>query len=117
MSFQSKYLGMSPYKCPSLFSILPFIEYEYGIWHPPGGCNALMAAMAEACADMGVTIRCNAKVDRLEFKGDQAVAAVINGQPHHHDHFILNADAAWAIKNLIPPSLRPKSYSDPSSTA
>ena len=47
LSFQSKYLGMSPFECPGLFSILPFIEYEYGVWHPRGGCNALMAAMAD----------------------------------------------------------------------
>src|SRR5262245_41028814 len=29
-SFQSKYLGMSPFNCPSLFSILSFLEYENG---------------------------------------------------------------------------------------
>ena len=27
-SFQSKYLGMSPFRCPSLFTILSFMEYE-----------------------------------------------------------------------------------------
>src|SRR5689334_2768700 len=32
--FQSKYLGMSPFRCPSLFSILSFLEYEHGVWHP-----------------------------------------------------------------------------------
>ncbi|MGB1927079.1 MAG: phytoene desaturase family protein, partial [Rubripirellula sp.] len=37
-AFQSKYLGMSPFQCPSLFSILSFLEYEYGVWHPTGGC-------------------------------------------------------------------------------
>ena len=31
-SFQSKYLGMSPYRCPSLFTILAFMEYEFGIF-------------------------------------------------------------------------------------
>ena len=45
-SFQSKYLGMSPYKCPSLFTILAFLEYEYGVFHPRGGCGAVMEAMA-----------------------------------------------------------------------
>ena len=33
-SFQSKYLGMSPFNCPSLFTILSFLEYEYGVFHP-----------------------------------------------------------------------------------
>jgi len=33
-SFQSKYLGMSPFQCPSLFTILSFIELEHGVFHP-----------------------------------------------------------------------------------
>jgi phytoene desaturase len=45
-SFQSKYLGMSPFKCPSLFSILSFLEYEHGVFHPIGGCGAVTKAMA-----------------------------------------------------------------------
>ncbi|HKI68321.1 MAG TPA: NAD(P)-binding protein, partial [Verrucomicrobiae bacterium] len=44
--FQCKYLGMSPFRCPSLFSILSFLEYEYGVFHPTGGCSAITAAMA-----------------------------------------------------------------------
>jgi phytoene desaturase len=39
-TFQSKYLGMSPFQCQSLFSIQSFLEYEHGIWHPTGGCRA-----------------------------------------------------------------------------
>jgi phytoene desaturase len=35
--FQSKYLGMSPFSCPSLFSILSFLEYEG--WRLFCGCN------------------------------------------------------------------------------
>ena len=32
MSFQTKYLGMSPFHAPSLFTILAFLEYEHGIF-------------------------------------------------------------------------------------
>ena len=106
MSFQSKYLGMSPYTCPSLFSILPFIEYEYGIWHPAGGCNALMTAMAEACAEMGVTIRCGQPVEQIAFEGRRATGVVVAGTVHRHDHVVVNADASWAIKHLIPADVR-----------
>jgi phytoene desaturase len=106
MSFQSKYLGMSPYTCPSLFSILPFIEYEYGIWHPTGGCNALMTGMAEACAEMGVSIRCGEPVDQIAFEGTRATGVVVRGELHRHSQVVVNADASWAIKHLIPASLR-----------
>ncbi|MFM9956837.1 MAG: phytoene desaturase family protein [Phycisphaerales bacterium] len=106
VSFQSKYLGMSPYECPSLFTILPFIEYEYGIWHPAGGCNAIMHAMARVVMDMGVKIETSAPVEKIEFEGRRARGVVINGELRRHDHVVVNADAAWALKNLIPESLR-----------
>ena len=64
-SFQSKYLGMSPFRCPSLFSILSFLEYEYGVFHPIGGCAAVTAAMARVAERLGVEIR-----DRCAGRGD-----------------------------------------------
>lgn len=33
MSFQTKYLGMTPWKCPAVLSILSSWEYLYGIYH------------------------------------------------------------------------------------
>src|SRR5688500_20394169 len=72
-SFQSKYLGMSPFQCPSLFTILSFLEYEYGVWHPIGGCNAVTAAMARVAESMGVTIRLNEAVTSLSFDDNRRV--------------------------------------------
>ena len=74
-TFQSKYLGMSPFQCPSLFSILSFLEYEHGIWHPIGGCNALTRGMARVAAELGATIRLNERVEEILFEGRRAVGA------------------------------------------
>ena len=73
-SFQSKYLGMSPFKCPSLFTILSYLEYEYGVCHPRGGCAAVSEAMAAAAVDMGVDLRLSEPVERIVFEGRRAVA-------------------------------------------
>jgi phytoene desaturase len=108
LSFQSKYLGMSPYECPSLFTILSFIEYEYGIWHPVGGCNALCDAMARACEEMGVDIRTSAPVERITFEARRASGVVVRGEHEAHEHVVVNADATWAMKNLVPERLRGK---------
>lgn len=102
VSFQSKYLGMSPFDCPSLFTILPFIEYEYGVWHATGGLNRLMHAMADACEAMGVEIATGSPVERLTFEGNRATGVVVNGQQHEHANVVVNADAPWALKNLLP---------------
>lgn len=112
MCFQSKYLGMSPFECPELFSILPFIEYEYGVWHPRGGCNALVRGMATACEEMGVRIVCGAPVERIAFEGRRAVGVVTDGTLHRHRHVVVNADAGWALKHLIPEGIRPASLKD-----
>ena len=112
MSFQSKYLGMSPFECPSLFSILPFIEYEYGVWHPIGGCNALTAAMAEACTRLGARVETASPVQRILFEGKRASGVVVGGEEQRFDHVVVNADATWAMKNLIPEALRTRGHKD-----
>jgi phytoene desaturase len=106
LCFQAKYLGMSPYECPSLFSILPFIEYEYGIWHPEGGCNRIMSAMADACTRMGVRMETSSPVDAIAFDGRSVAGVHIGGTLRRHDRVVVNADGTWAMKNLIPAELR-----------
>jgi phytoene desaturase len=102
VSFQSKYLGMSPQSCPSLFTILPFIEYEYGIWHPIGGCAALMEAMAAVCRELGVRIETGAPVQRILLEGRRAVGVEVGDRRIDHDQVVINADATWALKHLLP---------------
>ncbi len=112
LCFQAKYLGMSPYECPGLFSILPFIEYEYGIWHPRGGCNSIVGAMAKACEQMGVEIVTNSPVEQITFDGNRVTGVLIGGRHYGHDRVVVNADGTWALKNLVPAHLRPRDTND-----
>ena len=105
-SFQSKYLGMSPYRCPSLFTILAFLEHEHGVWHPTGGCNAVIEAMAAQARDMGVTFRLGTPVRELEFEGRRAVGVRTDAGVERADAVVLNADFAHAMKSLVPDRLR-----------
>lgn len=105
-SFQSKYLGMSPFRCPSLFSILSFLEYEHGVWHPIGGCNAVMDAMARVARRLGVEIHLDEPVDEILFAGRKAVGVRTRTGPHHADAVVLNADFARAMHKLVPDHLR-----------
>jgi len=78
-SFQSKYLGMSPFTCPSLFSILSFLEYEHGVFHPVGGCGAVTNTMARIAEELGARVMLNEPV---------------------------NADFAQAMQRMVPDSIR-----------
>ncbi|MGE0226320.1 MAG: phytoene desaturase family protein [Acetobacteraceae bacterium] len=105
-SFQSKYLGMSPFRCPSLFTILAFMEYEYGVWHPVGGCGAVMDAMARVAREMGVRIRLNDPVQEIQFNGRRAVGVRSERGSQAIDALVINADFAHAMQKLVPNRLR-----------
>ncbi len=107
-TFQSKYLGMSPFQCPSLFSILSFLEYEHGIWHPIGGCHSLTRAMARVAADLGVEIRLREPAEEILFEGRRAVAVRTPQGEQPADAVVVNADFGHAMTTLIPNRLRRK---------
>lgn len=105
-SFQSKYLGMSPFNCPSLFSILSYLEYDYGVWHPIGGCGAVSEGMANAAREMGVTISLNDPVSEVLFEGSKAVGVKAASGMYRADAVVMNADFAEAMTKLVPDRLR-----------
>jgi phytoene desaturase len=107
-TFQSKYLGMSPFRCPSMFSILSFLEYEHGIFHPRGGCGAVSEAMARVAERLGVEFRFDTPVERIAFEGRRAAGIESGGVRHAADAVVVNADFAHAIPGLMPEALRPQ---------
>jgi phytoene desaturase len=110
-SFQTKYLGMSPFKCPSMFTILSFLEYEYGVYHPIGGCGAVSEAMRRVAERLGVEFRLGTPVERIAFAGRRAVGVEAAGRHHAADAVVLNGDFAHAVPRLVPDSIR-KAWSD-----
>ena len=105
-SFQSKYLGMSPFTCPSLFSILSFLEYEHGVFHPIGGCGAVTQAMARVAQDLGVRISLDEPVESMIFNGRKATGVKTASRTLKADAVIVNADFAEAMRRMVPNNLR-----------
>ncbi len=105
-SFQSKYLGMSPFECPSLFTILSFLEYEYGVFHPMGGCGSVTLALARIARQLGVEIKLNTPVEQVMISGRQATGVRVPDGEIRADAVVINADFARAMSKLIPPEHR-----------
>lgn len=108
MSFQTKYLGMSPFHAPSLFTILSFLEYEHGIFHAKGGLGSITARMGEIAREMGVDIRCDTPVKSLIYEGKTVTGVRIEGKEIHADKVVVNADFAHAMTTLVPDEKRKK---------
>ena len=107
-SFQSKYLGMSPFRCPSLFSILSFLEYEHGVFHPTGGCGAVTRAMARIATELGVEIATGEAVEKVVVENGTATGLKTSRRSLAADAVVLNADFAGAMKRLLPNQQRRK---------
>ena len=105
-TFQAKYLGMSPFNCPSLFSILSYLEYDFGVWHPYGGCGAVSDGMARVATDLGATIAVNEPVTELLFDGRRCVGAKTDAGEYRADAVVVNADFAQTMRKLVPDRLR-----------
>jgi phytoene desaturase len=101
-SFQSKYLGMSPFRCPSLFSILSFLEYEHGVFHPAGGCGAVTKAMARIAQEMGVEILLDESVEQVVIERGKATGVKTANHLLEADAVVVNADFAGAMRKLVP---------------
>lgn len=102
-SFQSKYLGMSPWNCPAFFTMLAYIEHAFGIYHVMGGLNRISEAMSRVVADLGGTIRLSTPVESLLLDGRRAKGVrLAGGEEVPHDEVILNADFGYAMNRLVP---------------
>jgi phytoene desaturase len=102
-TFQAKYLGMSPWECPGIFSILAFAEHQSGLLHPVGGLNRVPAAMARVVDECGGRIHVNRPVRQVLVRGRRAVGVELAGGDRiEADHVVVNADFGHALTHLLP---------------
>lgn len=105
-SFQSKYLGMSPFECPSLFTILAFLEYEYGVFHPVGGCGAVTTMLARIAKQFGAEVHLGEPVMELVLEGRKCVGVRTANRVYKTDAVVVNADFARAMSRFVPNQVR-----------
>lgn len=108
-TFQAKYLGMSPWECPGTFTILSYLEHCYGLYHPEGGINKVLEAMADVIKEHGGRIRTSSAVNRILVNNHHASGLLLeDGEKVHADYVVLGADFGTAVTQLFEPGLLKK---------
>jgi phytoene desaturase len=104
-TFQSKYLGMSPWECPAAFTMIPFVEHEYGIYHVIGGLNQISKAMAKVVEEENGQIITNKTVKKITTSGKKVTGVKLeDGKEMVFDKVIINADFGYSMTNLFEPN-------------
>lgn len=107
LAYPSKYLGLHPTTCSSVFSVIPYIELAFGVWHVQGGFRELARGMQRCAEDLGATFRLGEAVERVLVEGGRARGVrLAGGEALRADAVVLNADLAYAATKLIPPEAR-----------
>ncbi|HLL56083.1 MAG TPA: phytoene desaturase family protein, partial [Myxococcaceae bacterium] len=105
MTFQTMYLGLSPYEAPAIFGLLPFSELGVGIWFARGGLYALPRGLEKLAVELGVKLRYGTPVKKIEVERGVARGVLLgSGERVRADSVLCNADLPWAYKNLLDPA-------------
>jgi phytoene desaturase len=101
-SFQSLYLGLSPYKSMAIYSLLPYTEVAGGLWFPMGGMHAMPRAMARLAGELGVRFEYGASVAELEHDARRVTGVRLeNGSRRTADLVLANADLPYTYETLL----------------
>ncbi len=101
-SFQSAYLGMSPWDCPAGFAMIPYAEHAYGVHHVRGGLNRVCHAMRRAIEEDGGQLHTETPVRRVVVASGRATGIELaDGTRVEGDELIVNADFAYAAHQLF----------------
>lgn len=102
LSFQTLYIGISPFSGPSIYNIIPMIELLYGIWYIKGGMYEYALALKKRFEELGGRIQLDSEVSRIETRNRTATGITIDGVSFPADAVLVNADFPYAVENLIP---------------
>jgi phytoene desaturase len=102
-TFQNMYVGTSPFKSPSTFSLLAHAELGRGVWFPRGGMNSIVRALEGIARKNGVEFSFNTEVSRIPVSGGRASGVVLaDGTTEESDVTVVNADLPLAYERLLP---------------
>ena len=101
LSFQTLYVGISPFSSPSIYTIIPMIELLYGVWYIKGGMHQMAKAMEKRFLELGGRIHLGQTVDEIVIKDGVAKGVKIDDEIKEADIVLSNADFPWTMKNLV----------------
>jgi phytoene desaturase len=86
LSFHSLLVGGNPFDTSAIYTLIHYLERQWGVFFPRGGTGALVQALVRLFEELGGELRLSAPVRRVEVAGG-------NGRPIHRVHTDGGVDA------------------------
>ena len=95
------FLGGSPKKTPSFYSILSHVDFNLGVFYPMGGIYMLIRSLQKLSENNKVKIITNKSVTKIVVKDGKATGVRVDGKEYPADIVVSNADYAFTELNLL----------------
>ena len=96
LSFHSLLVGGNPFETSSIYTLIHYLERNWGVFFPRGGTGALVRALVRLYEDLGGEVRLSSPVDRIHVDENDGRAAhwvSSRGLPRERfDWVVSNAD-------------------------
>lgn len=111
-SFHPLLVGGNPFDTTSIYSMIHYLEREWGVHYAMGGTGSIVNGMVKLIEEQGGEVHLNSEIDEILVENGKAKGIRLkDGKVHNADIIVSNADVAFTYKNLIDKKHR-KKYSD-----
>jgi phytoene desaturase len=110
-SFHPLFIGGNPFRAPSVYLMIPYLEKTGGVWFTKGGMYSLVRAFETLFKELGGTVHTQTPAKEIIVTNGKATAVRTERETLPSDIVISNADIVHTYKDLIP-SVHRKKWSD-----
>jgi len=97
-----QYVGSSPYLSPAVLCGIAHMQTDEGVWYPIGGTRAVPEALASLAGRLGVDIRTQTSIARIERLGGRVSAVVSDsGERTPVAACVSNMDSVRTYRELV----------------
>jgi phytoene desaturase len=105
-SFHPLFVGGNPFKTPSIYLMIPFLEREGGVWFTRGGMYSVVEALGRYFTEMGGTIGTSEEVRQIAVENGRVAGVATDTGFLEADVVVSNADPGHTYGKLVDRSHR-----------
>lgn len=101
-SFHSLLVGGNPFETSSIYTLIHFLERNWGVYFPKGGTGALVQGLVRLFQDLGGKLHLQAPVDNIATRDGKVVGVrTQGGETWSCDAVVSNADVVHTYRDLL----------------
>lgn len=107
LSFHPLLIGGNPFAATSIYTLIAFLEREWGVHFAMGGTGRLVQGLVGLIEGQGGSVRCGQEVREITIEDGAATGVrLASGETIRADIVVSNADSAWTYRYLLPAAAR-----------